>query len=58
MRIASAHYASISASLQKAQPVKPNEYRKMKIQAEVARGVCLMTKDALNVHKVGHKKKK
>jgi len=48
--------ASVAASLQKAKGVEPGEYRKLTIQAKVAKGVCLMAKEALRVHKEGHKK--
>jgi len=37
-RMAKEHYASIAASLLKTQGVKTSEYRKLKLQAELAGG--------------------
>jgi hypothetical protein len=55
-RKASDHYASIPASLQEKQEANPDDYRKLNLQAEVAKGLCVMTKEALRVHTEGHKK--
>jgi len=53
--MANNHYASIAASLEKTQGVKTSEYRKLEIQIEAARAVRLIAKQALRVHKQGHK---
>ena len=55
-RIARDHYAGIASSFHK-MPVAPtSEYRKLKLQVEVARDARLMAKEALRVHKEGHRK--
>ena len=56
-RIAKDHYASISVSLQKWHGVEPREYRKLKIQTDVAKGVRLRAQKAFRVHREGHSRK-
>lgn len=51
------HLASLAASLLPLQGVNTSESRKLTIQADVAKGVYVKTKEALRVHREGHSKK-
>jgi hypothetical protein len=50
-RTATEHYTAVLSKLQETLAAKPDEHREITLQVEVARGVCLMTDEALRVHR-------